>query len=101
MGAKVYADESENFLAAASDGANSQLQSLPLADYLEVGIFGKSDEEEELYLLKHKIVQIHNKLAIVVDRQPTFAGIDPYGKLIDTNARDNRMKIAVVDFGNR
>jgi ABC-2 type transport system permease protein len=77
------------------------LQSLPLTDYLEVGIFGKIDEEEELYLRKHKIAQIHNKLSFVVDRQPLFAGIDPYNKLIDANARDNRMRITVVDFGNR
>ena len=66
-----------------------------LADYIDIGIFGKdSDENEtELYVKKHKISKIHNKISIIVDQEPFEVGIDPYNKLIDTNSEDNRKKI--------
>ena len=46
-----------------------------------------------LYLKKHKISSIHNKVSIIVDKEPKEVGIDPYNKLIDTNSEDNRKKI--------
>jgi len=103
-GMKIYEDARGDFLSEKLEGAEAPILSVPMVDYFEVGLFGKNDasgQEEELYLMKHKIAQIHNKLSFVVDRQPMFAGIDPYNKLIDANARDNRVKIAVVDFRNR
>ena len=42
---------------------------------------------------KHKISSIHNKISIIVDKEPIEVGIDPYNKLIDTNSEDNRKKI--------
>ena len=44
-------------------------------------------------LKKHKINSIHNKISIVVDKEPIEVGVDPYNKLIDTNSEDNRKKI--------
>ena len=65
-----------------------------LSDYIDVGIFGEEeDKETELYLKKHKISSINNKISIVVDKEPLEVGIDPYNKLIDTNSEDNRKKI--------
>lgn len=96
-GKKIYEDEFGRSLADAANGAGEQLRSLPLADYVELGIFGKDDTsggEEKLYLNKHKITEIHNTIIIVVDKMPATAGVDPYIKLIDANARDNRIKIA-------
>ena len=46
-----------------------------------------------LYLKQHKISSIHNKVSIIVDKEPKEVGIDPYNKLIDTNSDDNRKKI--------
>lgn len=92
-GAKLYSESKKDFLAASSDRANGQLQSLPLADYLEIGVFDESGEDHELYLKKHKVVQIQNRLSFVVARQPSFAAIDPFNKMIETNARDNRVKV--------
>jgi len=65
------------------------IQSLPMSDYVEVGIFGK--DGKELYLRKHKITDIHNKLSITIDEKPMEAGVDPHLLLIDADVKDNRM----------
>jgi ABC-2 type transport system permease protein len=67
---------------------------MPLADYIEIGVFsGKKDEEKPLYLKKEKISEERNTFVILVDEQPTLAGIDPYNKLIDRNADDNMIDV--------
>lgn len=81
-----------------SNTEKESLQSLPLADYIDIGIFTEEDsngenKEVELYLKKHKITRIHNTISIIVDKKPTAIGVDPYHKLIDTNSDDNRMNI--------
>ena len=72
--------------------------SVPLNDYIDIGIFGEKDvdgkkEEVELYLKKHKITQINNKISLIVDKKPVEVGVDPYNKLIDTKSDDNRRKL--------
>ena len=69
--------------------------SVYLSDYIDVGIFGEDDDknELELYIKKHKINSINNKISIIVDNKPIEVGIDPNNKLIDTNSEDNRKKI--------
>jgi hypothetical protein len=67
---------------------------MPLADYIEIGVFnGKKDEEKPLYIRKEKLTQERNTFTIVVDQQPTRAGIDPYNKLIDRIADDNMIDV--------
>jgi ABC-2 type transport system permease protein len=67
---------------------------LPLADYIEIGVFsGKKDEEKPLYLKKEKLTEERKTFEIIVDHAPTSAGIDPYNKLIDRNADDNMIDI--------
>ena len=67
---------------------------MPLADYIDIGVFtGKKDEEKPLYLKKEKLTQEHQTYTIVVDQQPTRAGIDPYNKLIDRIADDNLVDV--------
>jgi ABC-2 type transport system permease protein len=67
---------------------------LPLADYIEIGVFsGKKDEEKPLYLEKEKLTEERKTFEIIVDQAPTLAGIDPYNKLIDRNADDNMIDI--------
>ena len=78
---------------AQADGNGAETP-LPLADYIEIGVFsGKKDEEKQLYLKKEKLTEEHRTFEIVVDQPPTLAGIDPYNKLIDRNADDNMIDI--------
>jgi hypothetical protein len=45
---------------------------MPLADYIEIGVFtGKKDEEMPLYIKKEKFTQEHQTFTIIVDQQPT------------------------------
>ena len=67
------------------------IKSLPLKDYIEVGIF--DEKGNELYLKKHKITSIKNQISIEIEQQPAEVGIDPWLKLIDTKGEDNRLKI--------
>jgi ABC-2 type transport system permease protein len=79
-------------MQADGNGAETPM---PLADYIEIGVFsGKKDEEKPLYLKKEKISEEHRTFVITVDQQPTLAGIDPYNKLIDRNADDNMIDVA-------
>jgi aminopeptidase N len=67
---------------------------MPLADYIDIGVFtGKKDEEKPLYMKKEKLTQEHQTFTIVVDQQPTRAGIDPYNKLIDRISDDNMIDV--------
>ena len=50
-------------------------------------------KEKVLYLKKHKITTINNKITIIVDEKPTEVGVDPYNKLIDSQSEDNRKKL--------
>ena len=69
---------------------------MPLADYIEIGVFsGKKDEEKPLYMKKEKLTQEHRRFTIVVDRLPTRAGIDPYNKLIDKISDDNMIDVTL------
>lgn len=66
-------------------------ETLPLQDYLDIGIFGK--DGKELYLRKHKITQQENRVTLIVDEKPLEVGIDPYVKMIDRDGKDNRVII--------
>jgi ABC-2 type transport system permease protein len=75
--------------------ANGAETPMPLADFIDIGVFsGKKDEEKPLYMQREKITREHETFTIVVDQQPTRAGIDPYNKLIDRIADDNLIDIA-------
>jgi hypothetical protein len=76
-----------------SDGNGAETP-MPLADYIEIGVFsGKKDEEKPLYLKKEKFTTAHRIFTVTVDQQPTLAGIDPYNKLIDRIADDNMIPV--------
>ena len=73
------------------------IYSVYLEDYLDIGVFGSDNDENEteIYLKKHKISDINNKISIIVDEKPIEIGIDPYNKLIDTDSGDNRKRIVL------
>ncbi len=89
---KVTLEVEARKVQADGNGAETPM---PLADYIEIGVFsGKKDEEKPLYLKKEKLTEERKTFEIIVDQQPTLAGIDPYNKLIDRNADDNMIDVA-------
>ena len=97
-GIRFYSDNQLDSIFYKTETMKSPKLSLPLSDYIDIGIFGEEEidgkkKEIVLYLQKHKITSIHNKMTIIVNQKPTEIGIDPYNKLIDTDSKDNRMKL--------
>ncbi|HEY2529943.1 MAG TPA: M1 family aminopeptidase [Xanthobacteraceae bacterium] len=83
--------EARKVLADANGGETP----MPLADFIDIGVFsGKKDEEKPLYMKREKISREHESFTIVVDQQPSRAGIDPYNKLIDRISDDNMIDVA-------
>lgn len=80
-GIKVYTDKGGQTLTHQEGG--EELRSLPLRDYVEIGIFSQTGEN--LYLKKHLVTQIKNKVSIVVDQKPEKVALDPLVKLLDIN----------------
>jgi ABC-2 type transport system permease protein len=77
-----------------ADG-NGVETSMPLADYIDIGVFkGLKDEEQPLYMRREKITQERQTFTIVVNERPTRAGIDPYNKLIDRIPDDNMIDVS-------
>jgi ABC-2 type transport system permease protein len=67
---------------------------MPLADFIEIGVFsGAKGEEKTLSLRREKMTQAHAAYKVVVDTKPTRAGIDPFNKLIDRIPDDNMIDI--------
>ncbi len=66
-------------------------KSVGLKDWIDFGVYAESKDGKDtlLYLQKHKIINQVTEIEILVDHQPTKAGIDPTNKLIDRNIRDN------------
>jgi ABC-2 type transport system permease protein len=95
-GKKIYKDENGKSLIQKG---KSDIESYPLNDFIEVGVFGAKTKkgdfelENELYNKKYKIDKINNKVSIIVNEKPVEVGVDPYNKLIDTNSEDNRKKL--------
>ena len=87
QGVELYSDNQVDSLTHQTD-KEELVYSLPLADYLEIGMFRA--DGTEIYLQKHKISTILNQYSIVVDELPVEVGIDPYLKLIDRESKDNR-----------
>lgn len=98
QGKRYYGDKVGDTLTYTSKNLIQPILSVPLADYIDIGIFTEEEvdgkkKEVVLYLQKHKITSIHNTISIVVDKKPTEVGVDPYNKLIDTSSEDNRRKL--------
>jgi ABC-2 type transport system permease protein len=97
-GKKYYGEKVGDTLSYKTDKMKKPILSVPLADYIDIGIFTDEEidgkkKEVALYFKKHKITAINNKITIIVDKKPTEVGVDPYNKLIDTQSNDNRRKL--------
>ena len=97
-GKRFYTEKGGDSITYKTEKMRKAIVSVPLADYIDIGIFTEEENEGkkkeiELYLKKHKITEINNKISIIVDKKPTEVGVDPYNKLIDTKSDDNRRKL--------
>jgi ABC-2 type transport system permease protein len=96
-GKKIFTDEKGKTLKFKN--GKIDIESYPLNDFIEVGVFGAKTKkgdfelENELYNKKYKIDKINNKVSIIVNEKPVEVGVDPYNKLIDTDSEDNRKKL--------
>lgn len=59
------------------------------------GPSGKERDEKALYLERHHVTTEDPVVTVTVDEAPFEAGFDPYNKLIDRVADDNRKRIAM------
>lgn len=94
MGKKSFEDKLGSVLKLAVKG--DTIHSLPLSDYIEIGVYSEPKKnkakmlvDNELYLKKIRVDKINNRLKIVVKQKPFEVAVDPYHKLIDTDADDN------------
>lgn len=96
-GTQIYKDANGKTLTG-KDG-KKEVNSYPLNDYVEVGVFGEKtlkgnhEYENELYNKKYLINKVNNKVTIIVNKKPVEVGVDPYNKLIDRDSNDNRKKV--------
>jgi len=80
-----------------ADGKGKETE-VEFKDDIDIGLFNAkpdslSAENPVIYLQKHEIKTGENKLVIVVDELPLFAGVDPFVKLIDRDSADNIKKL--------
>ena len=76
-----------------ADG-NGNETAMPMNDFIDIGVFsGNKDDEKPLYLQKQRLTSDQQTFTVVVDRQPTRVGIDPYNKLIDRVTDDNMTEV--------
>ena len=94
-GKRRYKDAAGDSLLFEKEELRRPIQSLPLRDYIDVGIFTKDSQGQDsvIYLQKHRFNQIENTLRFTVGAEPSAVGIDPYNKLIDTQSMDNRREV--------
>lgn len=71
--------------------AEQSEKSLPLADFLEIGVY---DEENKLISLsRHKITQTKNELRLILSQKPSKVMLDPHLLMIDKNVDDNEKTV--------
>jgi ABC-2 type transport system permease protein len=76
-----------------ADGSGNETP-MPLLDLIDIGVFsGTKEHLKRLNLHKEWISQEKSTFELVVDEKPTFAGIDPYNKLIDRDPVDNLIEV--------
>jgi hypothetical protein len=76
--------------------ADGQGNESPMAmhDLIDIGVFsGQKEHLKQLHFEKMWITKENETLEFVVDEKPTFAGIDPYNKLIDREPEDNLIEV--------
>jgi ABC-2 type transport system permease protein len=82
-----------------ADGSGNE-SPMPINDLIDIGVFsGTKEHLKPLHLAKERITQEAGTYEFVVEELPTFAGIDPYNKLIDRNPNDNLIGVEKSSAG--
>ncbi|WP_373059924.1 ABC transporter permease/M1 family aminopeptidase [Zunongwangia sp. H14] len=65
-------------------------KNIPMQDWIEIGLYQEKNETpSEIYLKNHFITSGKQNIEIIVDKKPSFGGIDPRSLLIDIRVDDN------------
>jgi ABC-2 type transport system permease protein len=80
-----------------SDEKGRETDAKDMADYIDIGVFGAGtvnkttgrDQTNPLLLRKYKLSAGNHTFTFIVYGKPEWAGIDPYGKLLDVRRGDN------------
>jgi len=76
-----------------ADGSGNETP-MAINDLIDVGVFsGTKEHLKKLYMEKKRFRTDKSTVEVAVDEKPTFAGIDPYNKLIDRNPDDNLIAV--------
>jgi ABC-2 type transport system permease protein len=76
-----------------ADGSGNETP-IAMNDLIDVGVFsGTKEHLKKLYMEKQRFSTDKSTVEVVVDEKPTYAGIDPYNKLIDRNPEDNLIAV--------
>ena len=81
-----------------ADGKGKETEA-PLDEPVDIGVFdaepGKQDytAANVLYFERQRVKTGTQTVTLVVDKPPTFVGVDPYNKRIDRNSGDNLAKV--------
>ncbi len=73
-----------------SDGIGNESE-IEINDYIPIIVYGESDKV--IYEKFHLINQSHSNIAIILDKKPESAGIDPNLILIDRTSENNQIKV--------
>jgi ABC-2 type transport system permease protein len=68
----------------------------PMNDFVEIGVFA-AGKDDPFYLTRHRIRTGKQTVRIVVPQQPSRAGLDPNGKLIERERGDNMADLESAD----
>jgi ABC-2 type transport system permease protein len=89
-----------------ADGQGMETQA-SLSEYIDIGLFSAdpddlsglsgADEAYVLYLEKHLINDGENIIKIWMQNYPSWAGIDPFVKMIDRDSADNTIRVRPED----
>jgi aminopeptidase N len=83
-----------------ADGQGKETES-PMNEPLDIGVFtarpGDADfsAKSVLHFQRQAVHSGHQTVTVVVDREPKFAGVDPYNKWVDRNSDDNLHEVTV------
>jgi len=88
-------------LKLIADGQGEETEE-ELDQAIEIGLFTAEPGSKEfgstsvVQMDKHRIVSGPQTITLIVDREPTFAGVDPYNRWIDRAPADNVRRVESV-----
>jgi len=87
---RIYNDEKGAMLSAIDPSSSDTIQSLPLADYLDVAIYS---DEKIVFFERMKFEDILTEKQWVLKEKPTKIVLDPKGLMIDLDKKDNILEL--------